>query len=516
MPNSFVTHTANGSQATFSFAAIDDYLSSGYLKIYVDDVLQTTGYTVNTTTEVITFSAGFIPAANKTVKIARETPSTVAGFTGNIVDFADGSILTASDLDRGFKGILHIVQEANDTGSGALGKTADQVGWDAGNLPVRNAGLATAPGDLVTKAQLDSVAVFGASTVPQSWSATGTGSATVFPLSPAASATDPQMFLVEVGGVLQRPTDDYTLTANEITFTGGAPANGVGIRIRNFGVARNALSVLPDSSVTTQYLADNSVTTAKIVDGNVTAVKLAANSVATVSVQDAAITTAKIADDSITAVKMAANSVEGSKIQNLSISDAKLAANSVTSSKIAVNSVAFGQLKSNGFTNAGGGIGQLLHVDDGGHLNLGIPNGPWTPVIGWSATTGSPYAAPTYSTQNGYYLKLGNWVFIHAYIDFSRGNNTTTSATLRITGLPFPPDTSVVPAHFGVAMKLSTNVVETFGLSAGTVAAGDKRIDIFCKTAAAADATALTYNNLLVSNNIIRLSGFYLIQGLTG
>jgi len=378
MPNplSYVLHTGTGSQTSFSFAGIDDYLSVTYIKVYLNDVLQTTGYTIDAANENVNFSPT-APASGVKVKIARETPSTSSGFTGNIVDFSNGSVLTAEDLDKGFKGLLHIVQEANDTGSGALGKTTDQLGWNAATLPVKNAGYAIDPNDLVTKAQMDAVSLYGASTIPQSWSFTGTGSQLSFTLSPLPSSTAADMFIVEVGGVLQRPTDDYSITTNALVFvSGSAPGSGVGIRVRNFGVARNALDVVPNSSITNAYMAANSISTSNIQDDAVTAAKLADNSVFTAAIQDDAVTQAKIADDAVGNDQLAVNAVNTDQLVTSSVTTPKIANNSITSEKIAnaavdtaalgLNAVALTNMKGINFT--GSGVERLLHIATNGEL----------------------------------------------------------------------------------------------------------------------------------------------------
>lgn len=378
MPNplSYVLHTGTGAQTTFSFAGIDDYLSVGYIKVYLNDVLQTTGYTINATTEIVTFSPT-APIAGAQVKIARETPNTSSGFTGNIVDFANGSVLTADDLDKGFKGLLHIVQESNDTGSGALGKTTNQLGWNAAALPVKNAGLAIDPNDLVTKGQMDSVALYGASTIPQAWEFTGTGTQVSFVLDPLPSSTNPTMFLVEVGGVLQRPSTDYSLTTNTLVFAAGsAPSSGVGIRVRNFGVARNALDVVVAASITNSYMAANSIATANIQDDAVTAAKLADNSVFTLALQDNAVTQDKIADDAVGIDQMGVNSVGPDqlltssvttpKIANTSITSEKFVAASVDTAALGLSAVTLQNIKNAGFALAG--AERLLHVAADGAL----------------------------------------------------------------------------------------------------------------------------------------------------
>jgi hypothetical protein len=404
MPNplSYVLHNGTGAQTSFSFAGIDDYLSVTYIKVYLNDVLQTTGYTIDAANELVNFSPT-APASGVIVKIARETPTTSAGFTGNVVDFSNGSVLTAEDLDKGFKGLLHIVQEANDTGSGALGKTTDQLGWNAAALPVKNAGYAIDPTDLVTKAQMDAISLYGASTIPQSWSFTGTGSQLSFTLSPLPSSTAADMFIVEVGGVLQRPVDDYSITTNALVFVAGsAPGSGIGIRVRNFGVARNALDVVPSSSITNAYMAANSISTSNIQDDAVTAAKLADNSVFTAALQNDAVTQEKIADNAVGNDQLTVNSVSTDKLTTSAVTTPKIANNAITSEKIAnaavdtaalgLNAVTLTNMKGVNFT-SGLGIERLLHISTAGELtaktlntigfggavsaNLDFGNGPY-------------------------------------------------------------------------------------------------------------------------------------------
>ena len=391
MPNSYVTFTGNGSNRTFSFAGIDDYLSTGYIKVYLNNQLvDPANYTIDTSggNENVVFTVGYgAPAAGIVVKIARETPNTSAGFATNIVDFSDGSILTAADLDKGFKGMLHIVQEANDTGSGALGKTADGLKWDAQKYRITNGAMALESGDFVTKSQLDAAQVFGtAVTVPQAWAFTGNGSSTAFTFSPEANATDPNMFIVEVGGVLQRPngaTPDYEITAGKITFLTGAPGSGVGIRVRNFGVARSALSAIPNESITESYLATGAVTNTKLGDNAVDARVLADNAVDSAAIASGAVTsgklgslavaTANIDNLAVTEAKIAAGAVTTTKLGALAVTNANLATGAVGATKIGTDVILYENLNraTNGTVFAGSGAAdRYLKVATNGVLSL--------------------------------------------------------------------------------------------------------------------------------------------------
>ena len=416
MPNSYVTFTGDGSNKTFSFAGIDDYLSTSYLKVYINNSLvNSANYTIDTagSNENIVFAAGYAaPALGATVKISRETPNTSAGFASNIVDFTDGSVLTASDLDKGFKGMLHIVQEANDTGSGALPKTADGLAWDAGAKRITNGAIATEQLDYVTKSQLDALALYGVPvTIPQSWSFTGTGAQTAFTLSsPAPNATNAELYIVEVGGILQRPgaspNGDYTISGNTLTFTTGAPGNGVGIRVRNFGVARSALDVLPNGSVTNAYLATDAVATANILNGAVTSDKLASSSVVEEKIASNAVTNAKIATDAIataniqnlqvTEAKIANNAVTESKLGTSAVTTDKISGSAVTNAKIAGNAVNFAQMNQGTGASAFGPVDaatRYMKVDPSGVLTLAaittIPANNPASDLDFGSTTGS-------------------------------------------------------------------------------------------------------------------------------
>jgi hypothetical protein len=302
MANSYKIHTANGSTTDFGFSDIDGWISSGFLKVYVNDVLQTTGYTLQDLTTASPFVRfATAPANLAIVRIQRETPSTVSGFQGNVVNFNDASVLTEADLDNMAKGLLHISQEAEDTGSGALPLNLAQTHWDAGAKKLTNLADGTDAQDAVTMAQLTTATLYGgATTTPQVWAWTGTGS-DAYAFSPAPLNLTEEMFLVERGGVIQHP-DTYTITETALVFDTPV-GSGVAINARNFGVARNI-----NESVTTAMLVNDSVTAAKLADS--------------VSVDgDRAVTTNHIRDTAITTAKIANDAVTYAKIQNVSDTD---------------------------------------------------------------------------------------------------------------------------------------------------------------------------------------------------
>ena len=295
MANSYKLYTGDNSQDTFTLSGIDGWVSTAFIKVYLNDVLQTTGFSfINmATTPAVQF--GTAPGDGVNIRLQRETARgslgdlTLAQFQSLIIDFNDGSVLTSGDLDRAVQGLVHVAQESNDSGSGALGLNITQTAWTAGNKPITNVTDGTAAQDAVTVNQFNLATLFGGSAMqPELYSLTGNGGA-IYTLSPAPSGLNEDLFFVTLNGVVQPPSA-YSLTATTIVFTSNVTA-GVAISIRNLGVARSLVS-----SVQTAMIVDANVTTAKLNDSAVTNAKLGSNSVTTAKIADANVTYAKIQD----------------------------------------------------------------------------------------------------------------------------------------------------------------------------------------------------------------------------
>jgi len=125
------------------------------------------------------------------------------------------------------------------------------------------------------------------------------GSATTFNLTVdtvAVYPTNPQNLLVSIGGVIQQPGTDYTVSAATLTLT-SAPAASTDF----FGVLLGDvldIGTPSDGSVTVSKMAANSVDSAQYVDG----------SIDTVHIDALQITGAKIAANTITGDKIALGS----------------------------------------------------------------------------------------------------------------------------------------------------------------------------------------------------------------
>jgi len=73
--------------------------------------------------------------------------------------------------------------------------------------------------------------------------------------------------------------------------------------------------------------------------------------------------------------------------------------------------------------------------------------GSWTPVLYGTTTTGTP----TYSTQNGTYVKIGKMVFARCYVVLS--NIGGAVGGIRVSGLPFTNQSSLSSGNIGYTIN---------------------------------------------------------------
>lgn len=131
------TYVGNGSQTDFAFSF--DYLRKEFVVVLVDGVAAT--YTFHTTQTVRVTPA---PAVGKVVIVRRITDR------DRLVQFVDGSILIANDLNVAALQSLHIASEALDQASGGL--LIDETGaYSAGFRKLGQLGDPTLARDAVNK-----------------------------------------------------------------------------------------------------------------------------------------------------------------------------------------------------------------------------------------------------------------------------------------------------------------------------------------------------------------------------
>ena len=143
MPLSYVTYTANGS--TNQFDITFSYIEQSHVKVYVNNV-EDTNFTFVNSTRIQTNST---PTNGQVVKIDRVTPT-----SARLVDFADGSVLTESDLDKSANQNFFIAQETTDDVADKLGKANDGI-YDATSTRIKNVANPTSAQDAVTKNYLE-------------------------------------------------------------------------------------------------------------------------------------------------------------------------------------------------------------------------------------------------------------------------------------------------------------------------------------------------------------------------
>lgn len=131
MALSYNAYTATSGQTEFAFTF--PVLSPDHVKVQVNGVDIGT-YTVSLTpSPKITLTTG--ATANDTVKVYRLTPGrSDAPNNVNLVDFVNGSVLSEEDLDKSNKQLLYLIQEAQDTGGGALPYDSVIGSWNANYL----------------------------------------------------------------------------------------------------------------------------------------------------------------------------------------------------------------------------------------------------------------------------------------------------------------------------------------------------------------------------------------------
>ena len=179
MALSYVQYSANGS--TDQFSVTFNYIDSSHVKVYVDNVEDTTFTWVNTSL----IETSSTPTNGQVVKIDRDTPT-----TSRLVDFQDGSTLTETDLDKSANQNFYAVQENVDSIGDCL--KLDNTGvYDADSKRIINVATPTSGTDAANKTYIDTQTTSAAtSATAAATSATAAAtSATASASSATASAT---------------------------------------------------------------------------------------------------------------------------------------------------------------------------------------------------------------------------------------------------------------------------------------------------------------------------------------
>ena len=354
MTATYDDYTGNNSNKnfTYNFPA----LLSTDVKVSVDGVTQTSGYTVNTANTRVEFTTA--PALNAKVRVYRDT---AVGKTSGDEDpkavFAAGSSVRAADLNNNFEQLLFaaherqeqlILAEDIDTDSVTTVKIKDNAVTTAKIADSAISSAKIADGNITT-AKISDSQVTTAKLAAGAVTTAKISDGNVTTAKLAADAITPAQIADDAIGTEHIETD--------------------GVRTDNIQASAVTTAKIADSNVTTAKLADSAVTSAKIAnativtadiaDGQITQAKLANNnvvntaqlidsSVTSAKIANATILTADIADGQITQAKLANNDVVNTaQIIDDAVTTAKIAADAITAAKVADDAIGHDQLIDN-------------------------------------------------------------------------------------------------------------------------------------------------------------------------
>jgi hypothetical protein len=135
MANSYVQYTGNG----VNYAVPFQYLSKAHVAVTVDGVKVPFSWT---STNMVQLAS---EPGTAVIEIRRTTPN-----NARLVDFTDGSVLAADDLDNSALQFLFLSQEAQDVAGLAILPSGDGQ-WDAAGRRIENASDPVDDKDLVTQ-----------------------------------------------------------------------------------------------------------------------------------------------------------------------------------------------------------------------------------------------------------------------------------------------------------------------------------------------------------------------------
>tara|TARA_R110000782_G_scaffold186407_1_gene276569 strand:- start:677 stop:1657 length:981 start_codon:yes stop_codon:yes gene_type:complete len=213
--------------------------------------------------------------------------------------------------------------------------------------------------------------------------------------------------LVRISGVVQTPTDDFSIVNSTLTFTTAPPSGTNNIVVTYTKAAQ--LGVPNDASVSADKLSSNAVTTSKILDAN--------------------ITTDKIADNAISLSKMASGT-SGNIISYASGNPVAIATGTdgqVLTSAGAGAQPAFETLPTAGFT-----LGTVTSISSGSQVIVAsdIPSGVKFIVLSWDnfSLNSTGFAEVRIGDSGG--IETSGYDSNHEEAAFQSRNSTTGYAIL--------------------------------------------------------------------------------------
>ena len=264
MAITYVDYTATGGQTDFDFTF--PYLEDEHIKVEINGA-DTTDFTIvaSPSTKVVLDSGA---TAGDSVRVRRRSAP-----NQNLVDFVNGSVLTESELDLGYRHNRYLSEEIAELNDQSLQKEIGGTEWDALGLRIQNVGTATDTTDAVTKLYVDNKVAqvsSGATQPPLKWVFSATSGTNNTYTVTGAEVSGDTAYEVSIDGLIKEPTVEYTVDPDTDTLTIIPNMTGgedIVVIQRGFGVAVTG-------TVGTNSLVDGSVTTPKLANGAVTSDKI--------------------------------------------------------------------------------------------------------------------------------------------------------------------------------------------------------------------------------------------------
>ncbi len=398
----FAQFTGTGDGSTKQFSIPFPYVIKDHIVVALNNVANTNFTFVNDTTiEFSSISSATTtqettgaPKSGVGIEISRDTPVTNA-----LVDFVDGSTLTAADLDTAVLQLLYGIQEAKD--EAALGIQNTPQGQDAKSKPIINVSDPTNAQDAVTKAFLErvgsisstqildgtivnadvnaSAAIQGTKISPDFGSQNIATSGTVDGRDVSADGT--KLDTVETGATADQTNAEiktaYEANSNTNNFTDAllAKLNAIEANATTDQTISEIKSLIAGSPLDASHLANNSVGTNEITNSSVTNNKLADSELVTLAGMQSG-TASKLADSTALTSDIAdLNQLDGLTKQtgnNLSDTDNSFPTSAAVVSYIAAQLAPIGGLEAianeSSFPNTQPQSGVVISIADAGGM----------------------------------------------------------------------------------------------------------------------------------------------------
>jgi len=327
------THNGNGSTATFAISF--SFLENTEVDVTVGGVLKTLGTHYNISGSSVTFTSGNIPpSGTANIKFQRDT-----NISAKKVDFADGSVLTETDLDNNSDQILFAQQEITDKLGGIEeGATADQTDAEIKTAYENNSDTNAFTDALLSK--LNGI---------------------------EAGATGDQTN-AEIRAAVEAASDSNVFTDNDHSKLNGIEAGATADQ-----TVSEIKSLIAGSPLDASHLAANSVDTSELVDDSVTNAKIADAELKTLAGMQSG-TASKLADSTALTSDIAdLNQLDGlQKATTITDDDTKFPTSGAIVDYVAAQLAPIGGLEAianeNSFPNTQPASGVVISIADAGGM----------------------------------------------------------------------------------------------------------------------------------------------------